>query len=232
MVLDDVAGGTDTVVVAAPPAETDVLGHGDLHAVDVVRVQHRLEHLVGEAQCQEVLDRLLAQVVVDAEHRRLREHAVDHSVELLGALEVVTERLLDHHPAPAALRLVGQPGFRQLLADLRERLRRDRQVERVIAAGAALDVEFVQGLLEAFERGVVVESALYEPEPLRQAVPDLLAERRAGVLFDRVEDDLAEILVRPIAAGEAHQREARAAASRGWPGRRWPASASCGPGHR
>lgn len=118
MVLDDVSGGTDSVVVAAAAAETDVLGHRDLHTVDVVGVQHRLEHLVGEAQCQEVLDGLLAEIVVDAEHRRLREDAVDHGVEFLGALEVVTERLLDDHPAPAAFRLVGQPGFRQLLADL------------------------------------------------------------------------------------------------------------------
>ena len=33
-----------------------------------LRVPHRLEQRVGEAQRQDVLDRLLAQVVVDAEH--------------------------------------------------------------------------------------------------------------------------------------------------------------------
>ena len=84
VVLDDVARGADAVVVAAAAAETDVLGHGDLHVVDVVRVPDRFEQLVGEPQRQDVLHGLLAQVVVDAEHRLLREDAVDHLVELAG----------------------------------------------------------------------------------------------------------------------------------------------------
>ena len=77
VVLDDVAGGADAVVVARAAADADVLGHGDLHVVDVVGVPDRLEHLVGEAQRQQVLDRLLAQVVVDPEHRVGREDALD-----------------------------------------------------------------------------------------------------------------------------------------------------------
>ena len=72
MVLDHVAGGADAVVVAGAAADADVLGHGDLHVVDVVAVPDRLEQLVGEAQRQHVLDGLLAQVVVDPEHRRPR----------------------------------------------------------------------------------------------------------------------------------------------------------------
>ncbi len=43
-----------------------LLGHGDLHVVDVLRVPQRLEDAVGEAQHQQVLHRLLAEVVVDA----------------------------------------------------------------------------------------------------------------------------------------------------------------------
>ena len=100
VVLDDVTGGADAVVVAAATAEPDVLGHGDLHVVDVVRVPDRIEQLVGEAQRQDVLHRLLAQVVVDAEHRRLGEDAVDHLVERAGALQIVAERLLDDDAAP------------------------------------------------------------------------------------------------------------------------------------
>ena len=67
VVLQHVAGRAGLVVEAGPAADADVLGHGDLHRVDEVAVPHRLEQLVGEAQRQEVLDRLLAQVVVDAE---------------------------------------------------------------------------------------------------------------------------------------------------------------------
>ena len=77
VVLDDVAGGADAVVVAGPAADADVLGHRDLHVVDVVGVPDRLEHLVGEAQGQQVLDRLLAEVVVDAEDRVGGEDVLD-----------------------------------------------------------------------------------------------------------------------------------------------------------
>ena len=45
------------------------LGHGDLHVVDRQVVPERLEQGVGEAQRDQVLHRLLAEVVVDAEDR-------------------------------------------------------------------------------------------------------------------------------------------------------------------
>ena len=76
VVLDDVTGGADAVVVAGPAADADVLGHGDLHVVHERPVPDRLEHRVGEAQRQHVLDGLLAEVVVDPEHRVRREHVV------------------------------------------------------------------------------------------------------------------------------------------------------------
>ena len=62
------------VVVAGAAADADVLGGGDLDVVDVVAVPQRLEHAVREAEREHVLDRLLAQVVVDAEHLALVEH--------------------------------------------------------------------------------------------------------------------------------------------------------------
>jgi hypothetical protein len=74
VVLDDVAGGADAVVVAGAAADADVLGHRDLHVVDVVAVPDRLEHGVAEPERQDVLHRLLAEVVVDAEDRLLGEH--------------------------------------------------------------------------------------------------------------------------------------------------------------
>ena len=84
VVLDDVAGRADAVVVACPAAGADVLGHGDLDVVHVVRVPQRLEELVGEAQRQDVLHRLLAQVVVDPEDRVRREDRLDDVVQLRG----------------------------------------------------------------------------------------------------------------------------------------------------
>ena len=68
MVLDDIACRPDPVVVPGPAADADVLGHGDLHVGDVVAVPEGFEQFVGETHRQHVLHRLLAQVVVDAEH--------------------------------------------------------------------------------------------------------------------------------------------------------------------
>ena len=179
VVLDHVPGRADAVVVAGPAADADVLGHGDLHVVDVAAVPDRLVQRVGEAQRQDVLDRLLAQVVVDAEHRLGREHRVQDGVQLAGALQVVAERLLDHHPAPRAAAgpgllavrrgvavRVGQAGPLQLLHHDRERLGRDGQVEGVVAAGAALGVQLGDALGQRVEGLVVVELALDEPDAL------------------------------------------------------------------
>ena len=126
--------------------------------------------------------------------------------------QVVTERLLDHDATPA-LGLVGgvidQPGGLELLGDDREVLRRDREVERVVAHRPAFDVELVDGLAQAPERVGVAELAGDEPDALQQLLPRVLAELGARVVLDRVLDDLGEVLVLPVAAREAHQREAR-----------------------
>jgi hypothetical protein len=100
VVLDDVARRADAVVVARAPADTDVLGHRDLHVVDVVGVPDRLVQLVGEAQGEDVLHRLLAEVVVDAEDRVGREGDLERGVELARRLQVGAEGLLDDDPTP------------------------------------------------------------------------------------------------------------------------------------
>ena len=61
------------VVVAGAALQPQALGHRDLHVVDVLAVPDRLEDAVGEAEDQDVLDRLLAQVVVDAVDLALAE---------------------------------------------------------------------------------------------------------------------------------------------------------------
>ena len=75
VVLEHVADRPDALVEAAPPLDADRLGHRDLHAAHVVPVPDRLEQHVREPEHEEVLDRLLAEVVVDAEDALLGEDA-------------------------------------------------------------------------------------------------------------------------------------------------------------
>ena len=88
----------------------------------------------------------------------LREDALDDRVELAGAVEVVPEGLLDDDAAPGRRR-AGQPGALELFADGREGAGRDREVEGVVAARAALGVEVADGRGEPVERVRVVEAA-------------------------------------------------------------------------
>ena len=67
------------LVVRAATLDADLLGHGDLHVVDVLPVPQRLEDAVGEAEDEQVLDRLLAEVVVDAIDLLLDERGVQRA---------------------------------------------------------------------------------------------------------------------------------------------------------
>ena len=67
-------------------------------------VPGRLEEAVGEAQRQDVLHRLLAQEVVDAEDLVLVDDVLEGGVELRELLQVEAEGLLDDQPGP-----VGEP---------------------------------------------------------------------------------------------------------------------------
>ena len=68
MVLQDVASGAGVLVETAAGADPESLCDGDLHVVDPAPVPDRLEDRVGEPQRQQVLDGVLAQVVIDPEH--------------------------------------------------------------------------------------------------------------------------------------------------------------------
>ena len=88
------------VVERAAALDAEVLRHGDLHALDVVAVPERFQERVGEAEEHHVVHRPLAEVMVDAEDRRLVEGAEQDPVEFLRRGEVAAERLFDDDAAP------------------------------------------------------------------------------------------------------------------------------------
>ena len=94
--LEHVAQHAGRVVVACPMANGERFGSGDLDMVDVVAVPDRLEDRVGEPQHQDVLHRLLAQVMVDPVDLALGEDVVDLPIELSGAGQVRAEGFFDH----------------------------------------------------------------------------------------------------------------------------------------
>ena len=127
VILDHVAKGTGPVVVrAAPVFDTDRLRDGNLDELDVVTVPERLEDRVVEAKAENVLDRLLSEVVIDAIDLVFAQRPVEVAVQRQGALEVMAEGLLDHDASVRDL----VPVIRIEHADLVERGNRDREQVR------------------------------------------------------------------------------------------------------
>jgi hypothetical protein len=212
VVLDDVARDAGLLVEAPAPLDADVLGHRDLHVVDVVAVPQWLEDRVREPEREDVLHGLLAEVVVDAEDLALVAHRVDRPVERARRREVRAQRLLDHDAAEAR-GVVGvgqQPRGRELREDRAEALGRDGEVEEPVAARAARGVDLLEPRAQARERRRVVVAALDPAHALREVVPHGLVERApAREPRRRLALLLAEGVVGRRAARVAHDAGAR-----------------------
>jgi hypothetical protein len=168
-VIDDhVAQGADGVVEVAAVLDAEALGHRDLDALDVVAIPHRLEHRVGEAQVQQLLEAHLPEEVVDPVELVLGDVLMQLVGQRPGRGLVVAERLLDHHP-----RRRGQPGVGEAGHDLAEQERRDLQVED-------RHVRAFDGVRHPAVRGGVAEVALHVGEPGGQPVEDGVVERLPG----------------------------------------------------
>ena len=100
--------------------------------VDVLVVPQGLEERVGEAEDQDVLDRVLAEVVIDAVELVFVEDGMEVAVETPGALrdrwpKGFSTMTLRHPVAPV------EAGSAELAGDDREELRRCGQVEKDVA---------------------------------------------------------------------------------------------------
>src|SRR5579883_3195625 len=130
VVLDDVAQRTRRVEVGAAAAlHPDGLGDRDLHVLDVAAVEERLEDGVTEAERDQVLHRLLPEVVIDPVDLALVEEGSQRGVERARAREVAPEGLLDDHPRPGdGPRAMDEPRAGEPGDERREEMRRDRGV--------------------------------------------------------------------------------------------------------
>ena len=122
----------------------------------MVAVPQRLEDAVGEAEDEDVLDRLLAEVVIDPVDLVLAEDLRDQLGSGPGRAQVVPERLLDDDARPAALLLGRGRALPRLHDDRRVEARRRRTGRRAgcRAAALALDAAPARCSSCAIERGL------------------------------------------------------------------------------
>src|SRR5713101_5857877 len=107
MVLDHVTNGSGLIVKSASPLHTELLSHGDLYALDVVAIPERLHQCVGEPEKYDVVDRLLAKIVVNAKNIGFGKSTMQDAIQLFCGSKVVAERLFDNDP-----RALGTARFR------------------------------------------------------------------------------------------------------------------------
>ena len=115
MVGHHVAKCARRVVVAAALFHADILSHSNLHVVDIAAVPDRFKDSVRESKHQNVLNRLLSQIVIDAIDLMLLQAGAQTPIQSSGRIEAGTKGLLDDHAPPAAVLLLRQPGSAQLL---------------------------------------------------------------------------------------------------------------------
>ena len=93
--LHHVAQLAGMVEVARPRLDADRLGDRHLDVVNETAVPERLKQGVGEPKHEDVLDRLFAEIMVNAIDLFFGEDGLQFGVQLPGRVQVGAERLLD-----------------------------------------------------------------------------------------------------------------------------------------
>ena len=164
MALEHIAQGAGLVVIAGAMLDAQRLGDGNLNVVDVIAVPERLENDVGEAEHQDVLDGLFAEVMVDAVNLGLLEAAADFVVQFNGAGEVPSKRFFDDQAGRVFRVGAGRPrqaGHAKILDDYRIEKRRNGQIKYVIALHPVGFVELIEPGLDIFIKRRVVVITFY-----------------------------------------------------------------------
>ncbi len=189
VVLDHVAKGADRVVEAAAVLNAKGFRHGDLDAANIKAVPQRLERRIGEPRVEDVLNRLLAHIVVDAEDRALGEMLEQCPVQRLSRLLIAAEWLLDDET-----RINVKTGLGQRGNDDAKQARRNREiVQRPLGAAKRL-------LQISKSPRIVIVAVHISQQPQQLGESGVVA---AAVLLDAVLGARPQLLDRPTGLGDA-----------------------------
>ncbi len=171
----------------------------------MVAVPDRLEQSIGEPQNENVLDRFLSEVVIDAIELVLVEDIEEVVIELARRREIRAERLLDDDSTPGAVFLARETRSSKLAGDRPERRRRGRHVEQAIALGATLGLDPLQGLPQPIVARGIVDIAAHIGGATDDTLGELFFHRPGGELLQRFAQVLAERVIRHFGAPDADQ---------------------------
>ena len=103
MVLHHVTKRAGCFVECSPPLNAYGLGNDQLHMIDIAPVPHRFENRVANAKNEQILGCLLSKVVIDPIDLVFLKNGRQLAVQLASGIQIMSKRLLDNDPAPAAV---------------------------------------------------------------------------------------------------------------------------------
>ena len=178
-----VAVGAGLLVEGRALAQAQGLGHVDLHVVDEVAVPDGLEQAVGEAEGQDVLRRLLAQEMVDAEDLFLVEDLMQLMVELHRAGQVGAEGLF--HDEARALHQAG-------LAQQPHRGQRGARRHAQVVQASAFDAQALLGTRDRRAQRRCTRGQRHIVQMAGEALPVRIGQLAVEELVQRAARDAAE----------------------------------------
>ena len=157
---------------------------------------------MGEAEHEDVLHRVLAQVVIEPVDVVFAVVLVHEGVERFRAREILAERLFEDEPRPAGRAV--QTGFGEALDRRRKGRKRQSEVERAIARKIELALERFDALPKSFVfRLPALAERLEEERFLRPGLGFGLVD---AVFGERAGGGLSEFIVGELRAGRAEDR--------------------------
>ena len=163
---------------------------------------------VCEAQDEDVLNGLLAKVMIDAENLPLVEHLGERVVDGPGAHQVVSNRLFhDHSRDRSPVHRRDKAGSPELLDRGNEDRRRNREVINPIVGSTLLMLDHVEPRTERRKCAFGGDVDVHEIEQLRKFRPELLIDWPPRKAFDTVARKLAVLVIRVVRPADANHDE-------------------------
>src|SRR5258705_11374489 len=131
MILNHIADCASLIIERASALNSKVLCHSNLYALDLIAVPERLKERILEAEKDHVMNRPLAEVMVDAEDVLLVESPEQNPIERLRRDKVVPEGFFNDNASALSTVCLGQ-----LFHDEPEQCRRGGEVVRRPLRGA------------------------------------------------------------------------------------------------
>src|SRR6185312_13643312 len=170
MVLYHVAKRAGFLVVCSATFDADRLGRRDLHVVYIAAIPERFKDSIAEPERQDILNRLLAEVVIDAIDVFFRENFVSLLVQFVRACQIVPKRLLDNNAAPALSAIHGV--FSELLNHNLVIAGLSRKIIQNVVAGLVLLLRLGEFLLDGLIAPGVFQIARDIVKRLFERLPD------------------------------------------------------------